>query len=82
MRTTITLDEDIAAALNEEVRRRPRASFKEVVNDVLRAGLQFRRQAEATPKFTVRARSMGVRRGVNYDDIGDLLEEVEGPLHR
>jgi Arc/MetJ-type ribon-helix-helix transcriptional regulator len=58
MRTTITLDDDIAAAIDEEVRRRPRASFKAVVNELLRTGLKYRQQAEAAPKFTVRAHAV------------------------
>lgn len=82
MRTTITLDDDVASAIDQEVRRRPRATFKEVVNDLLRAGLHSRRRAETAPKFTVRPRPMGVRRGLNYDDVGGLLDEVEGPARR
>ena len=38
MRTTITLDHDVHAALNEAAHRSGR-SFKSTVNDVLRAGL-------------------------------------------
>lgn len=82
MRTTITLDGDVAAAIDEEVRRRPHATFKEVVNDLLRAGLQFRARTEKAPRFSVEPRSMGVRRGLDYDDVGGLLEELEGPAHR
>ena len=36
MRTTLTLDDDVAARLEQE-RRRRRSSFKDIVNDVLRA---------------------------------------------
>ena len=38
MRTTLTLDDDVAAAL-ERVRRDRDASLKDVVNDALRRGL-------------------------------------------
>ena len=38
MKTTLTLDDDVAAAL-ERVRRTRNASLKDVVNDALRRGL-------------------------------------------
>lgn len=82
MRTTLTLDDDVAEALDKELRRRPKSSFKEVVNDLLRAGIHARRPSKRAPKFIVRARPMGLRRGVNYDDVGGLLEELEGATHR
>ena len=82
MRTTLTLDDDVAEALDKEVRRRPKSTFKEVVNDLLRAGIHARRDATRAPKFVVRARPMGLRRGLNYDDVGGLLEELERPAHK
>ncbi len=82
MRTTLTLDDDIAEAVDKELRRRPKSTFKEVINDLLRAGIHARREARRAPKFTVRARSMGVRRGLNYDDIGGLLDQIEGEAHK
>ena len=44
MRTTLTLDDDVAAKLKAEARRDGRA-LKEVVNDVLRRGLSARAAA-------------------------------------
>ncbi|MCA1601008.1 MAG: DUF2191 domain-containing protein [Acidobacteria bacterium] len=82
MRTTLTLDDDVAEAVDKELRRRPKGTLKEVVNDLLRAGLHSRRAAKSAPKFVVRPRSMGVKRGLNYDDIGGLLEEVEGASYK
>lgn len=82
MRTTLTLDTDVAEAVDKEVRRRPKSTYKDVVNDLIRAGLHAKREMKRAPKFTVRARGMGLRRGLNYDDIGGLLEEVEGAAHR
>jgi hypothetical protein len=82
MRTTITLEDDVAAKLRAEVRKRKNATFKETVNEVLRMGLLVRREVVAAPKFTVRARSLGTRPGVNYDNIGELLEQMEGPAHK
>lgn len=81
VRTTLTLDDDVAEAVDRELRRRPKSTYKQVVNDLLRAGLHARREARRLPKFEVRARRMGLRRGLSYDDIGGLLEELEGAAH-
>jgi Arc/MetJ family transcription regulator len=81
MRTTLTLDDDVAAKLKEELRRRG-GTFKEAVNELLREGLQARRETKRLKQFQVRARAMGQRAGIHYDNIGDLLEQIEGPAHR
>jgi hypothetical protein len=83
VRTTLTLDEDVASRLKAEVRRSGRP-FRTVVNEYLRAGLSSRRRARpAEPPFEVRARDLGaLRPGLSLDNIGDLLEATEGPLHR
>jgi hypothetical protein len=82
MRTTITLDEDVAAKLTSLARRTGRA-FRDVVNDTLRRGLA--RPAASSPRepFRVEARDMGgLRPGLSLDSVADLIEQVEGPLHR
>jgi plasmid stability protein len=81
VRTTLTLDEDVAAKLRAEARRSGR-SFRDVVNDAIRRGLLDRRSPRSGP-FTVNARDLGsVRAGLDLDNIADLLERVEGPAHR
>ncbi len=79
MRTTITLDEDVAAKLKAQVRKTG-ASFKEVVNETLRKGL-FSRQVAVEP-FEVEAKPLGLRPGLNYDSFASLLEEIEDPLDK
>ena len=81
MRTTITLDDDVAEKLHMEMRRR-RATFKETINDVLRRGLLARRELTAAKPFKVRARRLGNKPGLNYDNVGELLEQLEGTSHR
>lgn len=82
MRTTLTLDEDVAAKLKAEARRSGR-SFRETVNEVLRRGLALARPVAARPPFRVVARDLGdLRPGLSLDSVADLLEQVEGPLHR
>lgn len=82
MRTTLTLDDDVAAKLKAEMRKTGK-SFRETVNDFLRRGLVARRQAQASVPFKVEARDLGeLRPGLSLDCIGRLLDEIEGPTHR
>ncbi len=82
MRTTVTLDDDVAEKLREEMRRRRTTNFKETLNDVLRRGLLARRELAAAKPFRVRARRLGTRAGLNYDNVGELLEHLEGAGHK
>lgn len=82
MRTTLTLDDDVAAKLKAEARRSER-SFRDVVNKVLRRGLAVRRPAAAREPFRIDARDLGhLRPGLSLDNVAELLEQVEGGLHR
>ena len=81
MRTTLTLDEDVAAKLKAEMRRSGK-SFRDVVNDTLRYGLIEKRVATRRP-FKVEARDLGnLRPGLSLDNVSELLEQIEGSLHR
>ena len=81
VRTTLTIDDDIAAKLNAEMRRTGK-SFKDTVNQALRIGLSVRKEMKSAQPFKVRARPFGLYPGLNYDNIGELLEQTEGPSHR
>jgi hypothetical protein len=81
VRTTLSLDNDVSAKLREESRRTGKP-FKQVVNDYLRLGLSVRRQAASTPPFKVKARPLGLRPGFSYDNVWELIEQIEVPLHR
>jgi plasmid stability protein len=82
MRTTLTLDEDVAAKLKAETRRSGR-SFRDTVNDVLRHGLESRRITPPRKPFKVEARDLGqLRPSLSLDSVAELLEQAEGPRHR
>jgi predicted CopG family antitoxin len=82
MRTTLTLDADIAEKLKEEMRQSGK-SFREVVNDLLRAGISLRKEIKQMKKpFKVHSKSLGEIRGLNYNNIAELLESIEGPVAR
>jgi len=81
MRTTVTLDDDVAAQLEREMRRTGK-SFKRALNDSLRAGLALRKSAALPAPFVVEARALGLVPGLDYANVGELLEVAEGPAHR
>jgi hypothetical protein len=81
MRTTLTLDDDVAEKLKAESRRAGRP-FKEIVNETLRAGLTGGRVASRRQAFTITARDLGnLGPGLSLDNVAELIEQVEGPLH-
>jgi predicted CopG family antitoxin len=81
MRTTLTIDDDVAFKLNE-LKKKADKSFKEVVNETLRRGLFNEAIVIKRKPFKVEAMNMGkVREGVNLDKISsvlELLDELEG----
>lgn len=75
MRTTVTLDPDVAAKLKEEMRRRD-ISFKEALNSSVRRGLE-RDEAKPRPYRLPPPRRMKARPGVNLDKALQLAGELE-----
>lgn len=80
MRTTLSLDEDVARLLDKESRKSG-ASFKEVVNRFLRLGLMAAKQPPQKP-FVVAPRKLGLPPGLSYDNVEQLLDALEGPAHK
>ncbi len=76
MRTTLTLDEDVAAKLTAESRRTGE-SFKATVNRLLRLALLSATRTKAALPFAVEPTSLGLRQGLSYDDVWGLIEQVE-----
>jgi hypothetical protein len=82
MRTTLTIEDDVAAEL-DRLRRAGGAKFKDLVNEALRCGL---REIATPPKkrkpFRTRTFDVGGVPVKNIDNIGELLAEIEGEWHR
>jgi len=77
MRTTLTLDDDVAVRL-ERLRRKGR-TLKEVVNEALRAGLDA---LERSPTVTRTSYTEPVDIQLlvqNIDDVWGVLDAVDGP---
>jgi len=80
-RTTLTLDDDVRAKLEAEMRKTGK-SFKETVNETLRSGLFAHKKASVSKPFKVRAKPMGLKPGYNYDKVWELIEAIEGPDYK
>jgi len=71
----------LGAKLKEESRRSGKP-FKQLVNDCLRLGLNVRSKAAPKPPFKIEARPLGLRPGFSYDNVWELIEQIEGPFYR
>ena len=83
MRTTVSLDDDLAIRL-EQLRAERGTSFKDVLNDVIRRGLSTlseRQQAGPAPAAT-RPLAMGRRLVEDIDSVSNALAIAEGEAFR
>ena len=79
MRTTLTLDDDVASLLKKEARQSGEP-FKQVVNRFLRLGLTAK-PLERKP-FVVKPMNLQLPAGLSYDNVEELLDFLEGPYRR
>lgn len=73
MRTTVTLDDDVAAAV-ARLRRERGLGPSEALNRLARAGLAVRSEGTA---FTQRSAPIGLR--IDVRNVAEALEELDGP---
>ena len=78
MRTTLSLDDDVAALL-QTAQKQQKKPFKQVVNDALRAGLgQPRRSARRSKRFRTASAKLGRCLVGDIDDVAEVLAVAEG----
>ena len=81
MRTTITLENDVAVKLKKLQKKNPDKSFKEIVNELIKKGLTV--SGELTQKnFEIEPLEAVPHPHLNFDNISRLLEIAEGDLHK
>lgn len=76
MRTTVTLEPDVAARLKEYAHRR-RLSFKAALDAVIRRGLAVQNRPEPDSPFAVEPHRGGFRPGIDVarlNQLGDRLD--------
>jgi len=82
MRTTLTIDPDVAAEL-KRLRRERNANLRDLVNDALRRGLQ---EIAAPPKRRKRFRTKSFDCGRllidSIDNVWEVLDQIEGDKFR
>lgn len=78
MRTTLSLDDDVAALL-ERVQRERDSTLKEVVNTALRQGLaEMQRKPAPRKRFRVKPLDLGKCLLPDLTDISEVLAIAEG----
>lgn len=76
MRTTITFDDDVAAAL-ARLRREKGLGVSDVVNELVRAGLRVK-----APRRTFRQRTASLGLRIDVSNVAEALETLEGQTRR
>jgi hypothetical protein len=76
MRTTVTLSDDVSAAV-KRLRHERSIGVSEAVNELVRAGLA--KQDDGRPPFQQKSHDLG--RAMDFDDVADTLETLDGPAH-
>jgi hypothetical protein len=78
MRTTLTIEDDIAKLL-ESVRRKRNTSLKVVINEALRLGLKDKtKPARRRKPYVTRSVTLGRCQFANLDDISEVIAIAEG----
>ena len=76
MRTTLTLDPDVALRIKQEMQRQNK-SLKDTVNDALRKGLNLVLHDDREEPFQVEAHDFRFRPGIDLDRMNQLVDELE-----
>jgi hypothetical protein len=76
VRTTLTLDEDVAERLQNRSRISGRP-FKSVVNEMLRLGLNIR--TEPAARRSLIWRNTPLKTGIEFESTSELLDRLDGP---
>ncbi len=77
MRTTLTLEPDVAAKLSNCTARLKRPT-KAVVNEALRIGLEKLAEPAQAKPYRSRTFPLGLKPGLSYDNISELIAYADG----
>ncbi len=82
MRTTLTLDDEVVVGIKRIQKKRPEASFKEIVNQLMKKGLAAEGEVLKVPFKVNPDRKAKPKAGLKFDNIWKLLAEVEGDFYK
>ena len=77
MRTTLSIDDDVIERARA-VAAKLSTPFKTIINEALRAGLDQVEQPAKQRRYETKPHKMGLRQGLNIDNIQELLAQIEG----
>jgi len=76
MRTTVTLEDDLAERLKRYAHRR-QTSFKTALNTLLRRGLAAQEAPPSKRRFTVEPNSGRFRQGIDPGKLNQLVDQLD-----
>lgn len=76
MRTTVTLEPDLAKKVKALAHRRG-LSFKQALNEVIRRGLTSPARQESQPRYTLEPHPSGFRPGIDQGKLNQLFDQLE-----
>ena len=76
MRTTVTLADDVVAAI-EKLRRERSIGTSDAINELVRAGLSAQHR-----KTVFRQKTHDLGRGIDFSNVADAIETLDGPNAR
>ncbi len=79
MRTTVTLDDDVAAAI-DRLRRERGVGVSEAVNELVRSGLSESGKPGRRRSFRQRTARLGLK--VDVSNVAEVLEVLDEPRRR
>ncbi len=79
MRTTVTLEPEVARLLNDQARRTHK-SFKETLNTAVRCGLGGMAESPENQQFALDARPRQLKAGVDSGRFNALLDDLEADV--
>jgi len=82
MRTTLTLDDDVADGLQRVQRKHPERTFKQIVNDSIRSDLASNGHlARKTLKLRKHLNAKP-RPELDFSNMNRLISQAEGDFHK
>lgn len=76
MRTTVTIEPDLAKQVKALARRRG-LSFQQALNEVIRRGLTALARQDPQPRYTLEPHPSGFRPGIDQGKLNQLSDQLE-----